>query len=632
MPDLSLGRDPSNWLVLPPEPPARFWLDPAATGHARNDDLIALQGVLDLYETGNGPAFTDEQMYYYHRERGLRDLFFLARWILSFTRLQADLHAPIAWAWQCPDGTMLARGPAGLFRWGAIPRGHLKTTLLTIAYAIWLLLNDHDERILIYSANHTLAKKIYGLIRQLLEGKGPQGEFFLHCYPELQTTRAAREKWSENMLTIPRDTPYTDATIEASGIGATITGSHFTTELVDDVVGKLENTTQMTKIIGDLDNLTPLLDSLETGKRRMVCTPWGAYDPGSQAERHDPDALVVRRCMFERLDPTAPQGRRPITAISDFREEELIYRWRPSMARTVEQAKKLAKRNPYFMSCQYFCYPRSEHAIGFRPNWFRHFLRRGDLIVEVDQDGKEGRKIPLNACNVFITIDPIGAEKAGSYGTRDANTAPSMDTDYVGIVVMAVAEDNVWYVLDVRRERYNNDAFVNVIFDLVSYYKPKATFIEATAGQRWIFQVFMQEWRRGRPVFTLGEWSGGHASKPERIKGLIPKVSQGFLLFRTGAPEAIQEGVDACIRELLGQESHDDASDALSAMMQRAYPPGRGSEEEYRSTLNAWGEDDELLRLDGASQRVWNILKKKHDTRIFGLGEDFFAGGANNAN
>lgn len=626
-----IGRAEKNWLVLPPEPPHEWWLDPAHTGLPVSDELCQLQTILNYQHAGGRPFTTDEH-YAYHRERGKRDLFFLAKFVLGFDRLQARLHAPLAYAWQCPDGVELTRGPAGLFRWATMPRGHLKTTLLTIAWSVFLLLRDPDERILIYSANYTIAKKIFGLVRALLEGRGEQGEFFLDCFPELRTSKAQREKWAENALTIPRPTPYTDASLECSGIGALITGSHFTTENVDDVVGRLENKEQMTKILDTLDNLTPLLDSLETGKRRMACTPWGFWDPASYAEGTEPEALVARRCMFEEPDPEAFQGVRPVTNWQEFSEDKLIFKWRPSMARTVLQAQKLAKRSPYFMSCQYFCFPRAEGTIGFRAEWFRSFVRRGDTLVEIGSDGREGRKVPLAACNVFITVDPIGGDKRGAHGPLDPNRAPSMDTDYCGIAVVAVSEDNMWYVLDVRRERYNDDEFVDVIFDLVAYYKPRTVAIEGTAGQRHIFKGFLDAWRRGRPHFVLGEWSGGQASKPERIRGLIPKVSEGFLLFRTDAPAKIQEGIDGLLQELLERDRHDDAKDALSAMLQIAYAPGDGSLERYRETLNAWGEEDELLRLDPTSRHVWEVLaKQKGKGSLWNLGADFNYSQANAA-
>lgn len=630
--DPTIGRDPSNWLVIPPEPPPQFWLEPAYTGMPASPELVTLQAQLDAAERGEAPSFDDEQMYAYHRERGKRDLLFFGKFVLQFDRLQTDLHAGLAWAWQCPDGTALTRGPAGLYRWATMPRGHLKTTLLTITTALWLLLRDPDERILIYSANATLAQKMFGLIRRFLEGQGEAGQFFLQCYPELRTSRSERDKWAHNALTVPRPTPYTDHSLEASGIGAIITGSHFTTELVDDVVGKLETPEQMAKILDTLDNLTPLLDSLETGRRRLACTPWpslgGGGGPDQYAEKHDPEALVARRCLFEERDPTAPQGRRPITRPEEFTEERLIFRWRPSMARTVAHAKKLAKRSPFFMSCQYFCFPKAEGRMGFKRQWFRYFVRRGDVLVELDQDGREQKKVPLTLCNVFITVDPIGGEKRSAAGGPVVDPRGSMESDSVGIAVVAVSEDNIWYVLDIRNERYNDDEFINTLFELVAYYRPQLTAIEGTAGQRWIFGNFVREWRRGRPVFALGEWKGGGVGKEERIRGLIPRTSEGFLLFRAQAPEAIQEGIDVVIDQLLNPGPPDDAKDALAAMQQIAYPPGAQRIADTAARLNAFGEDDELLRLDPGSRRVWLLQAKKHDER-FGLGPDFFLGGAN---
>ena len=634
MGNVNVGRAESNWLVIPPTPPAQWWLDPAQTGiRANNDDLCALQGIYDAHLRREGPALTTEQFYAYHRERGLRDLFFLGKFVLGFDRLQGDLHADLAYAWQCPDGTELTRGPAGLFRWATIPRGHLKTTLLTIAWTIFLLIRDHDERILIYMANYTIAKKVFGAIRSLLEGKGAAGEFFLDCYPELRTAKAQREKWAENALTIPRETPYTDYSVECTGMGATITGSHFTTENVDDAVGKLENAEQMGKILETMNSLDPLLDSFETGKRRMPCTPWGFWDPAARAERQEPEALVARRSMFEEPDLLAPQGVRPVTDPGKFTYEKLIYRWKPNMNRTVKKAQQIARQTSYFFSCQFCCFPRKEGTIGFRTDWFRRFVRRGDVLIELGTDAREVKKIPLAATNIFITVDPIGGDKRGVHGPLDPNRAPSMDSDYVGIAVVAVAEDNMKYVLDIRRKRYNDDEFIHIIFELVGYYHPRSVHIEGAGAQRHIFKGFLDAWKRGRPMFGLGEWAGGRASKPERIRALIPAVSEGFLLFRTEAPPAIQDGIEECIQELLDGETaqHDDAADALSAIMLIGYPPHQNQEDERSRQLRAFSEEDELAKLDPTSRWAWDLVRKKKSSSMshFSLGEGFNAGGAN---
>lgn len=633
MGNVAIGRSDENWLVIPPTPPHQWWLEPAHTGMPEDPELRRLQTIDDANARGEGRQLSSAEYRYYCRQRGLRDLFFLGKFVLGFDRLQGDLHADLAYAWQCPDGTELTRGPAGLFRWATIPRGHLKTSLLTIAYAIFLMVRDRNERILIYMANYTVAKKKFGEIRSLLEGKGPGGKFFLECYPELQTKKSERDKWAENMLTIPRDTPFSDHTLECSGVGAGITGSHFTTELVDDVVGKLENAEQMAKILDLLNNLDPLMDSFETGKRRMACTPWGSWDPAARTERTEPEALVCRRSMFEEPDPTAACGRRPVTDPQRFAYDKLSYRWKPEMDRTVARAKKIAKDTPYFMWCQFHCLAKNVGTVGFKAEWFRRFVRRGDALAEIDTDGREKRKLPIQSTNIFILVDPIGGDKRGTHGPLDPNRAPSMDSDYVGIAVVAISEENMRYVLEIRRQRYNDDEFQQVIFELVARYKPRSVHIEATGGQRHIFKGFLDAWKRGKPMFVMGEWSGGRASKSERIRGLIPLVSEGFMLFRAEAPPGIQEGIDGVIQTLLDGDSaqHDDDADALSAIQLVGYPPTQNQETERQRGLRELAEDDELANLDPTSRWAWEAVRKKQREggSLFGLGDGFNGGGAN---
>jgi phage terminase large subunit-like protein len=629
---MAIGQSESNWLVIPPTPPHQWWLEPEHTGMPESPELRELQRLIDENEFGGRPL-TDGEYRQYMRLRAERDLFFLGKFVLGFDRLQGELHHDLAYAWQCPDGTQLTRGAAGLFRWATIPRGHLKSTLLTIAWTIFLLIRDHDERILIYSASYTIAKKIFGQIKALLEGKGPGGKTLLECFPELSTTNRLREKWAENMLTIPRETPFSDHSVECTGIGGQITGSHFTTENVDDAVGKLENAEQMAKILDTLNNLDPLLDSFETGKRRMVCTPWGFWDPAARAERQEPEALVCRRSMFEEPDPTAPQGRRPITDPQRFTYERLVYRWKPNMDRTIAKAKQIARQTPYFFSCQFSCMPRREGTIGFKPEWFRRFVRRGDLLEEQGTDGRTVKKVPLAACNVFVIADPIGGDKRGTHGPLDPNRAPSMDSDYVGIAVVAINDENMKYVLEIQRRRYNDDEFQAAIFELVARYHPRSVHIEATGGQRHIFKGFRDAWKRGKPTFVLGEWTGGRASKPERIRGLIPMIAEGFMLFRAEAPPALQDDIEGVIQTLLDGDSaqHDDDADALSAIQQIGYPPTQNQDMQRQLTMREFGEEDELLRLDPTSRWAWEVVRKKSKAggSIFGLGEGFNSGGAN---
>lgn len=601
--------DNSNWLLIPPLPPNRFWLKGAPS------DFAPLQDKVDA-----GEPFTVDELIYYHAERGKRDLFFLAKHILGFDRLQEELHAPLAWAWQAPNGTELRYADGRKlklenFRMAEMPRGTLKTTLGTIAYAIYLLINDPDKRILVYSSSAHMAQKPFGQIRQRLEGKGANGDLFKACYGHLIPARNDREKWSDSMLTIKRPTPYSDASIEASGIGAAINGSHFTDELVDDIVTRRETREQMSKICDTFDALTPLYDSIQTGERRFVCTPWAFFGPDRYVEENWPTALVARRALFE-------EAGAPITDAREFSEARMIYRFQKDMSKAVEEAKRLKQRNSYFYSCQYECNPRDEKRIGFHRRWFRSCLRRGDDIVELDQDGKEERKIPIQRCNVFVLIDPNTSRVPGS---RDDPNKPVQDsTDFVGIVVVAVSPDNIWHVLEAYRERYSPNDFINKVFDLVAYWSPRCVAIEQRVAQRWIRVVFQSEWRRGRPMFLIQDWDGAPTQKEERIRGLIPRHAEGFIYYRTRAPEAVQSGIEDLIGELLDfpNAKYDDASDALSAGLTVCRPPGRDTELTKMHALSDFDRD--MASLDETSQRVWRALKKHDPYEGLSPGEDFW--------
>lgn len=602
--------DTANWLLIPPPPPSRFWLKGAPA------DFALLQDKLDA-----GDPLTPDELIYYHAERGKRDLFFLAKHILGFDRLQEDLHGPIAWLWQAPNGTVIRypngkRLKLGRFRMGELHRGGLKTTLCTVAYAIFQLINDPDKRLLIYSSSAHMAQKPFAQIRQRLEGKGPNGDLFKACYGHLVPARNQREKWSDSMLTLNRPTPYSDASIEATGVGAAINGSHFTDELLDDIVARRETREQMEKICESLDALTPLYDSLQTGERRFVCTPWAFYGPDVYVERNWPEALVFRRALFE-------QGGAPVTDPREFTEDRLIYRFQPDMSEAVMEAKRLKTRNPYFYACQFECNPRDDRRIGFHRQWLRHCIRRGDTVVELDGDGKEDRVTQLQRCNIFVLVDPNTSRVPGQ--RDDPNKPVQADTDYVGIVVVAVSPDNVWYVLEAYRERYAPHDFVDKVFSLVASWAPRTVAIEQRVAQRWIRVVFQTEWKRGRPMFLIQDWDGNPVTKPDRIRGLIPRHKEGFIFYRTRAPEGIQEGIDSLIGELMDYPNaqYDDASDALSAGLTVCRPPGADRDLIITRVREDAEFENDMARLSSRDQRLWRALQKKEHEGL-GPGEEFW--------
>lgn len=118
-----------------------------------------------------------------------------------------------------------------------MPRGSLKSSLCSVAYPIWRLIKDPNERILIDSELYTNSKNF------LREIKG-------HLAAEPLTNlfgpfRSRNQVWTEGQIIIAqRNVIKKDASISCSGIGAEKTGSHYTAVIADDMNSKNNSNTR----------------------------------------------------------------------------------------------------------------------------------------------------------------------------------------------------------------------------------------------------------------------------------------------------------------------------------------------------------------------------------------------------
>src|SRR5712671_1085564 len=191
-----------GYYLMPPLPPYRFWL--------KGPKLIQLQGRVD-----SGQELSQADFLEYNKLRGKQDFYYFAKYIAGFTWLEWDLHGPIAYAWSAPNGTRHGEQRYGRFRLGVVPRAHLKTSLMTQAYAMWRLVRDPEERILIYTMHFDFAAVIMNYIRTTFAGGGTHGEIFLQCYGDLIPADRDKTKWTSNDLTICRRGAYSDPSIKA---------------------------------------------------------------------------------------------------------------------------------------------------------------------------------------------------------------------------------------------------------------------------------------------------------------------------------------------------------------------------------------------------------------------------------
>lgn len=197
------------------------------------------------------------------REQCRTDLRFLARNILGMTAWEDSLHNDLAKFLDAPSDKKLI----------LVPRGHLKSSLVTVAWTIQQLLRDVNTRILITNAVWDLSRKFLREISGLLTSKSLLPELF-------GAFDGPGSKFTTDEIVIAQRTRGTikEASITTAGVETALTGGHYDIIIHDDLVeeNNIGTKEQIQKIIRFYQNSLDLLDP--GGKVLVVGTRWAMGD------------------------------------------------------------------------------------------------------------------------------------------------------------------------------------------------------------------------------------------------------------------------------------------------------------------------------------------------------------------
>lgn len=106
-----------------------------------------------------------------------------------------------------------------------MPRGTFKSSIGVVAYTIWRLIRDPNERILIDSEVYGNSKNFLREIKGIITS-----EFFRTIFGDWDSNN-----WNEGEITIaPRNKIFKEASVTCGGIGTTKVGQHYTIIIGDD--------------------------------------------------------------------------------------------------------------------------------------------------------------------------------------------------------------------------------------------------------------------------------------------------------------------------------------------------------------------------------------------------------------
>lgn len=395
-----------------------------------------------------------------------------------------------------------------------LPRGHLKSWIVTQGWSIQQMLKNPDIRILIVNATESNATKMLRYIR----GQLSRGSELSRYHGGFET-----DVWSQEELLIrQRKIAAVAPTFLAAGLQKTLTSQHFDLIIADDLVepDNVRTKDQRDKVY---EFYLSLFDLLEPGGRMVVIgTRYHQDDLYAKIleenSQHHNWSVFMRSCYGSDGGVLFPEK---------F---------------THAQLDDIKKKSFYHFSTQYLNNPIDPENADFKADWIKTY----DVGTPHPQ-------------SLYLTIDPA--------------ISLARDADYSALLVAGMYADRRIRVVDSVRRRMVPSDLVDAIFDLVKKWRLHRVGIETFAFQKTL-KYDLQRQQRERGIFfsidELGKRHSGHGeavlSKEARIRRLQPYFEQGLVEIRSDMVDLRDELLS------FPRGKHDDLIDALSYQLDYLVP------------------------------------------------------------
>lgn len=201
------------------------------------DDVQELQGNGAIREGGNivygdGPedaarAEVVEKLRLRYRKLAKKSLFFLCKAVLGFEDITVYTH----WEYAKFIQDLSEKRTIDL-----MPRSTFKTSIGTIGFAIWLLINNPNLFILLANQTASNAERMLLEIEAHLDGSNPMMAWL---FPEMIKPSHNYQPWSSSRMSVPNRTVISGTpSIMTIGVGGKAESLHFHVIIKDDLIGR----------------------------------------------------------------------------------------------------------------------------------------------------------------------------------------------------------------------------------------------------------------------------------------------------------------------------------------------------------------------------------------------------------
>lgn len=422
-----------------------------------------------------------------------------------------------------------------------MPRGHLKTTLITVGYSLQRIAKDPKVRILIANATGTMAEAFLGQIKKHLQ----YNETFKRYFGDLSTSAAM---WRDNMITLPTgDGSYQskEATVTAYGLGGSLVSQHYDVIIIDDAHNR-ENINTKDQIEKVKQSYRDLLDLLEPGGQLIIIgTKWHDDDLyGQVMDKNNPESrefdVFIRQAITDMKLGRDNSGHYVVESGNVLWPEKYSLKALSAL---------LNEKGLYEFSCQYQNIAVDDENAVFHKQWFH----------EYDPTDLRDRRLTK-----FTAIDPAISLKDRA--------------DFTAIVTIGVDVLGKIYILEVKRGHYTEDQMVDELFLTNEKYHPQNICIETVAFQKTLQHYIMKEIKRQGHSLPLNEVMPETSESKEKRIRLLQPIYMRSDIYHSKSVANIEYLEDELLRFPKGK--HDDIIDSLSYCVRASFPPRKKEKEE----------------------------------------------------
>lgn len=460
------------------------------------------------------------------------DFVHFCRRTLGYAQMLLDHDRLCQWMQAHPDSPKLI----------LMPRGSFKSSLATIGYTLWKLLNNPNLKVLIYSDTTEKAERFLLSIKNHILGLEGHAGFRQLTHQQPWEVNPQEKTWNQSAIVIsPRTQGHFVPSVDVAGIETSKAGMHYDLIIFDDIVTDRNITTidQMDKVENCYRDALSLL--MPGGEVVMLGTRWHFGELYGRLLAQD--GQTHRWQTFIRDAEVSPTGA-PFPYADIGLSEAFLMR-----QKAAQGTKKY--------SCLYRMSPQDDETATFKVKDFRFY----------QPAQTDAFKQWLGTLYVTCVLDAI--------------PPPTQDHgDDAAITVVGTDAEHAMFLLDAVSDRMSPDQQIEEVLAMHAHWRFRKFGLETNAFQRMIKSTLDLKLRelRTKPVyhpFEIVEFSGiTQGNKERRIEGLQPWHEQGLLRFPGTSVETLTGVWKKLAYQMIefphGQ--HDDALDSLAYHLQLKQP------------------------------------------------------------